>query len=123
MRWSVGALAAGASREIVVRVRPTGEGTIDGTATVSFSAQVRSATVIRSPKLQLDVAGPNAVPLGSEVPVQFRITNRGSGDAANVVLRSVLPPGLRHPEGGDLEYTIDVLRAGETKSEIGRAHV
>ena len=116
MRWSVGALAAGASREIVVRVRPTGEGTIDGTATVSFSAQVRSATVIRSPKLQLDVAGPNAVPLGSEVPVQFRITNRGSGDAANVVLRSVLPPGLRHPEGGDLEYTIDVLRAGETKS-------
>ena len=116
MRWSVGALAAGASREIVVRVRPTGEGTIDGTATVNFSAQVRSATVIRSPKLQLDVAGPNAVPLGSEVPVQFRITNRGSGDAANVVLRSVLPPGLRHPEGGDLEYTIDVLRAGETKS-------
>lgn len=116
LRWSIGELAAGASREMVVRVRPTGEGTLDGTATVSFSAQVRSATVIRSPKLQLEVAGPSAVKLGSEVPLQFRITNRGSGDAANVVLRSVLPPGLRHPEGADLEYSIDLLRAGETET-------
>jgi uncharacterized repeat protein (TIGR01451 family) len=116
LRWSIGELAAGASREMIVRVRPTGEGTLDGTATVSFSAQVRSATVIRSPRLQLEVAGPSAVKLGSEVPLQFRITNRGSGDAANVVLRSVLPPGLRHPEGADLEYSIDLLRAGETET-------
>jgi len=116
LRWTIGELAAGASREMVVRVRPTGEGTLDGTATVSFSAQVRSATIIRSPKLQLEVAGPSAVKLGSEVPLQFRITNRGSGDAANVVLRSVLPPGLRHPEGADLEYSIDLLRAGETET-------
>ena len=116
LRWSIRELAAGASREMIVRIRPTGEGTLDGTATVSFSAQVRSATVIRSPKLQLEVAGPSAVKLGSEVPLQFRITNRGSGDAANVVLRSVLPPGLRHPEGADLEYSIDLLRAGASET-------
>ena len=115
MRWRIQELDSGASREITVRVRPTGEGTMDGAATVSFSAQVRSATVIRSPKLQLEVTGPPAVKLGSGIQLQFRITNNGTGDASNVVLRSVLPPALRHPEGSDLEYTIDVLKAGETE--------
>lgn len=115
MRWRIQELDSGASREITVRVRPTGEGTMDGAATVSFSAQVRSATVIRSPKLQLEVTGPPAVKLGSQIQLQFRITNNGTGDASNVVLRSVLPPALRHPEGADLEYSIDVLKAGETE--------
>lgn len=115
MRWRIPELASGASREITVRVRPTGEGTMDGAATVSFSAQVRSATVIRSPKLQLKVTGPSAVKLGSKIQLQFRITNNGTGDASNVVLRSVLPPAVRHPEGADLEYSIDVLKAGETE--------
>lgn len=115
LAWNIPELAPRETREIAIRIKPTGEGTLDGMATVRFKAQVRSATVIRSPRLQLELQGPAEVKVGDEVSLQFRLVNRGTGDASNVVLRSVLPPGLRHPEGGDLEYELDLLRAGEAQ--------
>jgi len=115
--WNFAELPAGEKKEIVVRIKPTGEGTLNGVATVRFKAQVKSATVITAPRLELEVNGPGDVKVGDEVQLTYIIRNRGTGDAANVVLRSVLPPGLRHPEGGDLEYEIENLPAGE-KEEI-----
>ncbi len=111
--WNFRELKANEKKEIRVRIRPTGEGTLDGVATVRFKAQVKSATVITAPKLELLLTGPEEVKVGDEVQLTYTIRNRGSGDAANVVLRSVLPPGLKHPEGGDLEYEIENLRSGE----------
>jgi uncharacterized repeat protein (TIGR01451 family) len=113
MTWNFAELPAGRKQEIKVRIKPTGEGTLDGIATVRFKAQVKSATVITAPKLELDLTGPDEVKVGDEVPLLYTIRNSGSGDASSVVLRSVLPPGLKHPEGGDLEYEIELLRAGE----------
>ncbi len=115
LAWNIPELAPRETREISVRIQPTGEGTLDGMATVRFKAQVRSATLIRSPRLQLDIQGPAEVRVGDEVTLQFRLVNRGTGDATNVLLHSVLPPGLRHPAGGDLEYELDLLRAGESR--------
>lgn len=115
LSWNFAELAPKETREITVRIKPTGEGTLDGVATVRFKAQVRSATVIKSPKLELELNGPVEVKVGDEVRLEFAIHNRGTGDASDVVLRSVLPPGLRHPEGGDLEYEIETLRAGASE--------
>lgn len=115
LSWNFPELAPRETREITVRIKPTGEGTLDGVATVRFKAQVRSATVIKSPKLELELNGPAEVKVGDEVRLEFAIHNRGTGDASDVVLRSVLPPGLRHPEGGDLEYEIETLRAGASE--------
>ena len=109
LNWTFRELRAGEKKEITVRIKPTGEGTLDGVATVRFKAQVKSATVITAPKLELQLTGPDQVKVGDEVQLAYTIRNRGSGDAANVVLRSVLPPGLKHPEGGDLEYEIENL--------------
>ena len=116
LNWSFRELRAGEKKEITVRIRPTGEGTLDGVATVKFKAQVKSATVITAPKLELELTGPSEVKVGDEVQLTYSIRNRGSGDASNVVLRSVLPPGLKHPEGGDLEYEIENLPAGGSES-------
>jgi uncharacterized repeat protein (TIGR01451 family) len=116
LEWNIAQLDAGETQEIRIRIRPTGEGTLDGVATVRFKAQVKAETVITSPKLELDLAGPTEVKVGDEVPLTFTIRNRGSGDANNVILRSVLPVSLKHPEGGDLEYEIQQLRAGESES-------
>ena len=116
LTWSFRELRAGEKKEITVRIRPTGEGTLDGVATVKFKAQVKSATVITAPKLELELTGPSEVKVGDEVQLTYSIRNRGSGDASNVVLRSVLPPGLKHPEGGDLEYEIENLPAGGSES-------
>ncbi len=113
LNWTIGELAPKAKQEIVVMITPTGEGTLDGVASVRFKAQVKSATVITAPKLTLELTGPKEVKVGDEVQLRYVIRNNGSGSASNVILRSVLPPGLKHSEGGDLEYEIDVLAAGD----------
>ncbi len=112
LSWTIRELAPRQKQEIVVRITPTGEGTLDGMATVRFKAQVKSATVITAPKLALEMTGPDAVKVGDEVELRYVIRNNGSGDANNVILRSVLPPGLKHSEGGDLEYEIESLPSG-----------
>lgn len=114
--WTIAELRAGETKEFQVQVRPTGEGTLNGTATVRFNAQVRSATVVRAPRLVLEILGPPEVRVGDRVGLQFRIHNQGTGDATGVVLHSILPPGLRHPEGSDLEYEMAVLPAGHTET-------
>ncbi len=116
LSWALPELKPQERKEIVVRITPTGEGTLDGVATVRFKAQVKSATVITSPKLQIDVTAPKEVKVGDEVQLQYVIRNSGTGDASNVILRSVLPPGLKHPEGGDLEYEIELLQAGDQET-------
>jgi len=113
LKWTIAELAPRARQEILVRITPTGEGTLDGIATVRFKAQVKTATVITAPKITLEVTGPAEVKVGDEVQLRYVIRNNGTGDARNVILRSVLPPGLKHSEGGDLEYEIDNLRAGD----------
>ena len=112
LSWTIRELAPRQKQEIVVRITPTGEGTLDGMATVRFKAQVKSATVITAPKLTLEMTGPDAVKVGDEVELRYVIRNNGSGDASHVILRSVLPPGLKHSEGGDLEYEIENLPSG-----------
>ncbi len=112
LSWTIRELAPRQKQEIVIRITPTGEGTLDGMATVRFKAQVKSATVITAPKLTLEMTGPEAVKVGDEVELRYVIRNNGSGDASNVILRSVLPPGLKHSEGGDLEYEIENLPSG-----------
>ena len=113
LSWKIQELGPRENQEILVRITPTGEGTLDGVATVRFKAQVKSATVITAPKITLEVTGPPEVKVGDEVQLQYTVRNSGTGDAGNVILRSVLPPGLKHSEGGDLEYEIENLRAGD----------
>lgn len=113
LSWRIPRLDANEKREIVVTIKPTGEGTLDGVATVGFKAQVKSETVITAPRVELEVTGPEDAKVGSEVQLQFVIRNRGISDASNVILRSVLPPALQHSEGADLEYEIATLRAGD----------
>lgn len=115
MSWSIPELRSGETKEIRVQVRPIGEGTLNGTATVRFHAQVRSSTIVRAPRLILEILGPPEVRVGDQVALQFRIHNRGTGDATGVMLHSILPPALRHPEGSDLEYELAVLPAGESE--------
>jgi uncharacterized repeat protein (TIGR01451 family) len=113
MSWQIDELAAGTSQSIRIRIVPTGEGTLDGVATVRFKAQVKSTTQITAPRLHLTMSGPSEVRLGETVSFTFVIKNEGSGIANNVILRNVLPAGLQHPEGNDLEYEIDRLESGE----------
>lgn len=115
--WNFDEIGPGETKEITVQVTPTGEGTLDGVATVRFKARVKATTVITAPKLRLQMTGPEDVRLGEEVAYRYVITNEGTGEARNVFVRTVLPAGggLKHPAGNDLEYEIESLRPNEQR--------
>ncbi|MEO2013136.1 MAG: hypothetical protein ABGZ53_02070 [Fuerstiella sp.] len=115
--WHFDTIKPGETRDIRVQVTPTGEGTLDGIASVRFKARVQATTVITAPKLRLQMQGPKEVRLGEEVSYRYVITNEGTGEARDVVLRTVLPNGggFNHPQGRDLEYEIQSMRPGEQR--------
>ena len=118
LRWKFDELPSGQQKQIRVQVIPTGEGTLDSTASVRFKAQVKASTVITAPKLALELSGPTEVKLGDEVNFRYLVRNDGSGSAQGVLLRSVLPAGLKHSEGNDLEYEISSLASGEEREIV-----
>lgn len=115
LSWQISQLKPAEKQEIVVRVTPSDEGTMDGVATVRFKSQVRATTVITAPRLVLELTGPSEVKLGDEVSFRYMVRNEGSGVARDVILRSVLPLELRHSEGRDLEYEIESLGPQEER--------
>lgn len=115
MTWQIAELQPSEKQEILVRVTPTSEGTMDGVATVRFKAQVKATTVITAPRLSLQLTGPTEARLGDEVSFRYVVRNDGSGEAKDVILRSVLPESLKHSEGRDLEYEIESLASNEER--------
>lgn len=113
--WRLGVLNPGEEKKIAVRVIPTKEGQVGSVAKVSFVAEVAARTVVASPKLNLEMSGPGNAIVGDALTYHFEIENTGSGDASKVFLRNVLPKGLSHPSGDDLEYEVGLLKAGEKK--------
>lgn len=113
--WRLGVLQPGEEKKIAVRVIPTQEGQIGSVAKVSFVAEVTSRTVVAAVKLDLEFTGPTSAIVGDPVTYHFKLANTGTGDAAKVFLRNILPEGLNHPDGNDLEYEVGTLKAGEVK--------
>ncbi|HIK94264.1 MAG TPA: DUF11 domain-containing protein, partial [Planctomycetes bacterium] len=118
--WHFDAIEPGETKEIKVQVTPTGEGELDGVASVRFKARIKATTVITAPKLRLQMTGPREVRLGEEVSYRYVITNEGTGEARDVFLRTLLPNGggFSHPQGRDLEYEIQSMRPGEQREII-----
>ncbi|MFO0429008.1 MAG: hypothetical protein ACK526_20755 [Planctomyces sp.] len=116
MIWRFESLKPGGKEEIRVRLTPRGEGTLGGVATVRFKAQVKATTVVTAPKLALEMDGPGEAKSGDELEYRYVVRNDGSGTANDVILRTVLPAGLKHTEGDDLEYEIGTLKPSEERT-------
>lgn len=113
--WQLGQMPPGEEKTIRIKVVPTEPGEIGSVATVRFVAEVAATTRITTPDLTLDVSGPQEVTLGEQTVFHFRIANVGQGEARNVYIRNLLPAGLEHPGGHDIEYDVGALRPGETR--------
>lgn len=115
LAWSLGTLKPGEDATIRVELLPLSEGEIGSVASVSFSAEATSRSRATRPELALEVAAPRDVLIGETVVLRMKVTNTGTGVAAGVVLSDVLPPGLAHPAGGELEYEVGDLAPGESR--------
>ncbi|MEZ6124526.1 MAG: hypothetical protein R3C49_15310 [Planctomycetaceae bacterium] len=120
LSWKFASIEPGDTQEIEVRVVPTGEGVMDGVATVKFKSRVKATTVVTAPNLKLQMEGPREVRLGEEVAYRYILRNEGTGEARDVFVRTLLPAngGLRHPQGRDLEYEIRSMKPGEQREIV-----
>jgi uncharacterized repeat protein (TIGR01451 family) len=113
--WRIGTLGAGEQRKISIRVIPQEAGEIGSVATVNFVAEAAAETVVTAPRLEFKISAPSAARLGELVPVRFEVRNVGTGEARNVVIRDLIPAGLSHSAGNDLEYEVGRLPPGRSK--------
>ncbi len=113
--WRLGTLAAGEQRKISIRVIPQEAGEIGSVATVNFVAEAAAETVVTAPRLEFKITAPSAARLGESVPFRFEVKNVGTGEARGVVIRDVIPQGLSHSAGNDLEYEVGRLLPGRSK--------
>ena len=114
--WRLGKMEPDQEQTIRIKVVPTDSGEIGSVATVRFVAEVAATTRITTPSLSLDMSGPREIAVGEQATFRFTVTNNGESDARNVFVRNLLPAGLEHPGGDDIEYEVGTLPAGESRS-------
>jgi uncharacterized repeat protein (TIGR01451 family) len=118
--WALGTLEPGGRRVLHLRVAPHAGATVTevrSVVRVTYQASVcgSGATAVRQPQLALDVTGPEVAVVGEPVTLKMTIRNTGAVPARGVSLQTLLPAGLSHPGGSDLENEIGSLAAGETR--------
>ncbi len=113
--WRIGNLGPNEQRKISIRVIPLEAGEIGSVATVNFVSEAAAETVVTAPRLEFELSAPKDVRLGQTVPFHFKVKNVGTGEARSVVIRDLIPEGLSHGAGNDLEYEIGRLPAGKVE--------
>jgi uncharacterized repeat protein (TIGR01451 family) len=113
--WRIGTLGGGEQRKISIRVIPQEAGEIGSVATVNFVAEAAAETVVTAPRLEFKISAPSAARLGELVPFHFEVRNVGTGEARGVLIRDLIPQGLSHSAGNDLEYEVGRLLPGKSK--------
>jgi uncharacterized repeat protein (TIGR01451 family) len=113
--WRIGNLGPNEQRKISIRVIPLEAGEIGSIATVNFVSEAAAETVVTAPRLEFELSAPKDARLGGMVPFHFKVKNVGTGEARGVVIRDLIPEGLSHGAGNDLEYEIGRLPPGKWK--------
>ncbi len=116
LSWRLGNLEPGNQARVLVEVLPTDEGEVGSVASVRFSAKASVRSLATRPALALVIREPAAMRIGGDVPLQIVVSNPGTGRATGVVLESVLPEGIAHRAGRELEFDIGSLKPGESRT-------
>ncbi len=113
--WSFDRLEAGAEQRIQLRLKPTGEGPLRCHAMVTATAITSAEAVVTKPRLQLAVTGNSQAVAGDEITLALKVTNPGTGPATGVLIRDLVPAGMEHPAGDEIEYDVGTLAPGESR--------
>ncbi|MGA0040796.1 MAG: hypothetical protein ACO3NZ_13195 [Pirellulales bacterium] len=116
LTWPLGSLGPGEQARVLVEVLPTEEGEVGSVASVRFAARASVRSLATRPALAMNIEQPTAMRIGGEVTLLITVSNPGTGRATGVVLEGVLPEGLAHRAGRELEFDIGSLKPGESRS-------
>lgn len=125
---NVGTLAQGQSREIPLTLRATRSGSFTNQATATgangLSATAAANVVVRQPQLEIVKTGPELRYVGRPIEYTITVTNKGDGEARNVMLEDPVPAGttwVRASDGGTpadnrIVWNLGTLRTNESRT-------
>jgi uncharacterized repeat protein (TIGR01451 family) len=113
--WTLGTLRPGEESIVEMQLMPTAEGEVGSVATVHFGADATARCIATRPQLVIETSLPKQVMIGDQATLSVTVSNPGTGVATGVVLEERIPPGMQHPAGNELEYTIGDLKPGESR--------
>jgi uncharacterized repeat protein (TIGR01451 family) len=115
--WHLGTLEAGAKRELVLIVMPTGKDEVHNCARVQFEHGECVTTKIARPALRVQKEGPAQAILYDSLNYKITLTNTGEAELSNLLLTDVLHAGLEHASQKDrLTWFIGTLAPGQSQS-------
>jgi uncharacterized repeat protein (TIGR01451 family) len=119
--WPLGVVEPNGQRvvrmRLVTRDGSTANAELRSVVTVTYETSVQSTVVaaVQRPALALDVAAPVASQVGQPAALRITVRNPGATPLQEVLLQTVLPAGLAHPGGNDLETDVGTLEPGQTR--------
>ncbi len=111
--WQLGDLPPHSIRRLLIRVLTDRTAPLPE-AGAYFNASYSVPTRITKPRLAATLTGPENVRVGEYAVFHVEIVNTGSEAATDVVLRDLVPAGLRHTHGDVVEAGLGTLAPGET---------
>lgn len=122
--WHLESLTGGQERVLIVTAIPRKPGEVDHAPTVSLRMGSKSRTMVKQPKLKVEITHSETGKVLKGRPLTFnvRVTNTGTGPAKGVVLHADLSAGLKHDEGPSLIVDFkaysgkDTLGPGESEA-------
>jgi len=114
--WLLGTLPPGGQARVALDLMPMTEGDVGSVASVSFRADASVRSRATRPALEIRVEPPSPVLVGLDSRLSISVSNPGSGVATGVVLEGVLPDGLAHRAGRELEFDVGSLPPGESRT-------
>jgi len=118
LRWVLGNLGAGQSRVMRVMGSASEAQSIVVCSDVTYSnPQVCMQMAVVKPELRLAKTAPKEVLICDPIRLDFVVSNPGTGDATDVVIRDPLPEGLTTMDGKrELTFDLASLPAGQSRN-------
>ncbi|MBX7169127.1 MAG: DUF11 domain-containing protein [Pirellulales bacterium] len=114
MIWVLSQLPAAGKEELVLRLVPRSSRPFDLGVQWAFASQATQAMVeVQEPKLVMTLSGPEELHYGHSSTYKLVLSNPGSGEAENIVVR--LLPGTVELSNAQT-YQVGTLRPGESKA-------
>ncbi|MCJ7776785.1 MAG: DUF11 domain-containing protein [Sedimentisphaerales bacterium] len=114
--WTMDALGPKSSRQITITGKGTSSNQLDHGTTITQAMQVHTNVQIVQSKLALTMTMPTELLLCEPIPVEFVLTNSGTGIAQNLKIIDTLPAGLQTADGkSELILDVGALAAGQSQ--------
>lgn len=115
--WRVDSLGPKSTEEVEIYGRAKNINSMKHRTTLTYALVSSSNIRVVKPELELTRRAPAETLLCDAFPVEYIITNVGTGSAKEVRIYETLPSGLKTTDGSaEVSFTVGTLRAGQSRS-------